>query len=318
MQLRSQIFNPVMKQIYCLSAIVWLLLLSACGGDSSASPQMSEGSFALTVPVAQVAARTADFVFVDVQVNGVPAVFILDTGADAFVVSPGLVERAGLRVIGDTRIVTIAGASSTSLSRIDDFRFANVIGSEIDAAVIDLVGIDGIIGAPLFRSVVVSLDYGNGLLELADPLAVDMAQVARTIGGQLISAQNFVLEGVTVNGQTVGPMRIDTGNSGGIRISTSRAGALLNSTPELLSVNSNASNGSVSGTAFIADQVSLDTFTLDDQFVVVQDAPLEVGLLGSLVLQQFYVVFDLSRGQVVLRQDRTLRYGLAQPTGQAT
>jgi predicted aspartyl protease len=316
MQLRLQNPNPVIRPLYCLSAIVWLLLLSACGGDGSSSPQMSDGNFALTAPVAQVAARTDDFIFVDVQVNGVPAVFILDTGADAFVVSPGLVERAGLKVTGETRIVTIAGASPASLSRIDDFRFANVVGSEIDAAVIDLVGIDGIIGAPFFRAVVISLDYGSGLLEVADPATVDLAQVAETIGGQLVSAQNFVLEGMTVNDQTIGPMRIDTGNSGGIRISTSRAGVLLNSMPELLSVSSNASNGSVSGTACIADQVSLDTFLLADQFVVVQDAPLEVGLLGSLVLRQFYVVFDLSRGQVILRQDRTLRYGLAE-SGQA-
>ena len=101
-----------------------------------------------------------------------------------------------------------------------------------------------------------------------------------------------------------------------MRISGRAAETLLADAQQFLVVSSSTSNGSVSGFAFIADEVSWSGYSLMHQFVVVQDEPLAVGLIGGLVLQQFYLVFDLSRGQILLRQDREMRYQLSEPATQ--
>jgi predicted aspartyl protease len=257
-----------------------------------------------------VLARISDFLFVEVSVNGVSGTFILDTGADAFVVSGEFAERAGLPVVSNAQVVTIAGSSFVDVVRIAEFRFANTIGVDIDAAVLDLQGIDGIVGLPFFNAVVISIDYAAQELVISDPATYSLAEAVDAIGGTIYPANNLVLENVVIDGVSIGPLRVDTGSSGGIRLSQERGGSFVAAADNTLAVVSSASNGQVPGTAIIVDEVSIDPFLLDNQFMVVQQAPLDVGLMGGLVLRQFFVIFDAGRGQMLLRQDRAIEYAL--------
>lgn len=302
--------------IWIRSFVIFILLGAAsCGGGGSDSQsQISRsGEFSFSSPVSQVASRIDDFIFVDVMVNNSPAVFILDTGADAFVVTTELAARLGLVEIGATQIVTIAGTSDAPLYRIDDFQFGSVVGRRIDAAALDLSGFDGIVGVPFFREVLVGVDYGSGVIELADPDFLSIEQAALENGATVLSAKRFELDGVFIEGLDVGRVRIDTGSSGGLRVSGMRAAPVLSEKDKTLRVISTASNGRVPGTAFIADDLTFGRFSLPEQLVVAQDGGLEVGLMGSLVLRQFYWIFDYRSSRIAMRQDRDLRYGLREP-----
>lgn len=299
---------------FCLKlSTISLLLLSACGGSggSSTGGLPSRGSFTLSSPEAEAFARVSEFLFVDVQINGATANFLLDTGADAFVVSEEFAERANLEVVSIAEVTTIAGTSTVDVARIREFSFANVVGVDIDAAVLPLSNIDGIVGIPFFEAVVMSLDYGTGRLVIRDPATFSLEENVSEFGGELFQVgSNFILDSVSVNGVPLGPLRVDTGSSGGIRVDVARGGGLLAQANQTLPVQSSAANGQVPGTAFIVDEFSTGPFFLRNQFMIVQDPPLEIGLLGSLVLRQFFIVFDAGRGTMMLRQDRGFEYAL--------
>ncbi len=290
-----------------------LLFLSACGGSggNSVAGLPSRGSFTLTSAEAEAFARVAEFLFVEVQINGAPANFLLDTGADAFVVGEEFVARAGLELVSRAEVTTIAGTSTVDVARINEFAFANVLGVDIDAAVLPLTNIDGIIGLPFFEAIVMSLDYSSGRMVIRDPATFSLAENVDQFGGELLEVgPRLVLDSLVVDGVSVGPLRVDTGSSGGIRVDMSRGQTLLAQANDTLPVQSSATNGQVPGTAFIVSDVASDTFFLRNQFMIVQSEPLEVGLLGSLVLRQFFIVFDAGRGTMLLRQDRAFEYAL--------
>ena len=146
-----------LRAVLCRTQLLLLfavLYLSACGGGGGggSSFSFSPGNFSLTSERARVPAQVGEFITVDVGVNGVQARFILDTGADSFVVSNELATQAGLTEVGTATLATIAGVSQVPIFRIRDFRMANVIGSEIDAVVVPLDGFDGIVGLPFPRA----------------------------------------------------------------------------------------------------------------------------------------------------------------------
>ena len=297
-----------------LSLVLLLLfpLAAACGGGgSSGGGSVRHGDFTLTSESAELRADMRELIYVPVLVNSVPATFILDTGADAFVVSRDFAARAGLPQNGTAQISTIAGAMETPLRVIEDFKVGNVVGSGIEAAEVELQGFDGIIGVPLFEQAVVSVDYEAGIIKLSDPATFNVDAEAASINGTVLSAPGFVLDQVSINGQGVGPVRIDTGSGGGMRLSPAVGQPLLAAAPQTLPVLSDAPNGQVSGTAFIADQTAFGPFRLEDQFIVVQSNELSPGLMGSQILQQFYLIFDWRSGKVVFRQVRSVRYALA-------
>ncbi|MCB0323139.1 MAG: retropepsin-like domain-containing protein [Bdellovibrionales bacterium] len=292
-------------------ALLAIICAGCSGGGGSSASIASDGNFTLTSSEAVVESTIDDFIFVDVEVNGAPARFILDTGADAFVVSRALQRRLGLEQVDTATITTIVGSSTVDVARIDEFRLGNVVGVDIDAAELDLgPGIDGIVGVPFFRATIVEIDYQTGLLTIRDPATFRLSEQAPSIGGSLLSAENFVLTNVSVDGQNVGAVRIDTGSSGGLRLASQAGASFVAQADETISVLSQASNGSIPGTAFVVDSLMLGDIQLEEQFVVVQDSPLEVGLLGGLVLRQFLVVLDLGSNQVLLRQDRAIEYAL--------
>jgi len=297
----------------CLSfSTISLLSLSACGGGGGTVGGLSSrGSFTLTSAEAEAFARVAEFLFVDAVVNGVPARFILDTGADAFVISEEFAARAELEIVSQAQVTTIAGSSTVDVARISEFSFANVVGVDIDAAVLPLTNLDGIIGLPFFEAVVLSVDYSSGRLVIRDPATFSLEENQSMFGGELFRVgSSLVLDGVIVDGVDIGSLRIDTGSSGGIRVDAARGQTLLDQASDILPVLSSATNGQVPGTAFIVSEFSRDPFFLENQFMIVQSAPLDIGLLGSLVLRQFFIVFDASRGTMVLRQERAFEYAL--------
>jgi predicted aspartyl protease len=302
--------HSLLTKLPLAALILFIALFQAgCRSDSGVLPQYS-GQFSFLKSSAVVEASIDNFIVVDVLVNGEAGRFIIDTGADVFVVSPSFAERAGLEPRGSAFISTVVGVSQTELRRIADFRFANVVGQNIEAVVLELSDFDGAIGLPLFRNALVSIDYQQQTIAVGNPSELQLDFAGNEEKSQIFDLNDFVIEGLTVNGKTVGPLRIDSGSSGGIHVSGDKLEGILEGVETTKATTFTAANGSLPGTAFIAEEVEFGKFSLQDQFVVYQDTPIETGLLGNLVLQQYTIGFDYSRSQVFFFRERKIRYGL--------
>ncbi|MCC6221606.1 MAG: aspartyl protease family protein [Deltaproteobacteria bacterium] len=296
-----------------------LLGFGGCNSSGESSGGINTGDFVVTSPYAEVAAKMDKFVEVSVTVNGVPGNFILDTGADSFLVSPEFAVEAGLDDSGTVNIVTIAGISETEVRRIEHFQFGSIEGYDIDAAVVDLAGFDGAIGKPLLEHALVSIDFVNEVISLGDPSISRLSTMGSNF--QLLSANNLELPEIAINSQILRDVRLDTGNAGGVILSDPEVGQELLADAELsVATTVTATNGSLDGTAMIADTLSIGSAKLEDQFVVVVDLPDQnsdvaaksnTSLLGNLVLKQFVVGIDMSRGELLLVHVRSLSYGLS-------
>jgi aspartyl protease family protein len=86
------------------------------------------------------------------EVNGVPARFLVDTGATLTAVSAETAERAGLaprRAGIPIRMQTANGMVAAQLTEIDDLRFGNVAAHGIDAIIAPGLGPTNVIGMNL-------------------------------------------------------------------------------------------------------------------------------------------------------------------------
>lgn len=303
-----------MSEISKFAFHLFLLTLIACGGGGDAtnapSTPLEKGSFVLTSSVAEVQFDYDELIYLTAEIHGIQGRFILDSGADVFVITPELANRAGLEVVGSTAIHTIAGVSRVPVRRISNFSFSNVVGVDIDAAEVSLNGIDGIIGLPFFEAVVLETDLLGERLRIHDPATTSLESLQSVLGGAILPAPGFVVDMVKVDGVDVGRMRIDTGTGGGIRLSTAQKSELIDGQTETAPVVSAAANGQVGGTALIAPRVEVFDLAFHDQFVVLQDRPLDVGLIGTQILEQLYFVSDMATGRILVRRDRDRRYAL--------
>ncbi|MCB0358946.1 MAG: retropepsin-like domain-containing protein, partial [Bdellovibrionales bacterium] len=262
-------------------------------------------------PFATTEAQIDKFVVVSVEINGIPGRFIIDSGADAFIVSRRFANAAGLPEMGSTTIDTVVGRSVVPVRRIDDFRFANIHGTGIDAVVVDIGSFDGAIGVPLFRDAILQIDYLRRLVNVADASQFILEPQPEIPESALVAAPQFVLDSVVVDGIEVGPVRIDSGSSGGLHVGKNRGASVLATSVLSAPASFSATNGSLVGTAVIASQLQFASFALSDQFVLVQEPPLEEGLLGNLVLKQFRVGFDFTREQVLFELQDPVQYEIA-------
>ena len=292
-----------------------MLFFSACGDSSSdrriiSRAGLEKGAFEFTSDFAELKVDFDRFLFVDVEVEGVAARFIIDTGADVFAVSRQFAELLALEARGKTLISTIVGVSEVDVVEISEFKLGNVRAESFDAAVVELSGFDGIVGLPFFESALVAIDFQSERLEIADPRVYALEDFISTGDERILSAPGFQLSGLGLNGIVLPALRLDTGSSGGIHLSRAQSGSFFEGVTEVVTTTFAASNGVLRGLGAIAETLSIADFVLRDQFVLVQEEELEFGLLGNLVLQQFTVVFDLSNGEVLLRRERDLSFEL--------
>ncbi len=102
------------------------------------------------------------------ELNGVPANFLVDTGATLTAVSQGLADQAGLeprRGGLPIQIGTANGPVSAQLSSIDELRFGNVVSRGLDVVIAPSMGETNVVGMNLL-SRLASWRVENGVMIL--------------------------------------------------------------------------------------------------------------------------------------------------------
>lgn len=142
----------------------------------------SRSAFAFRGPVRSTGPIVFDFhnnnrIYIPARVNGVETVVLLDSGAEATVLDQRFAERAGVRTGGRVHAVGTGGRQDAALFEGLDIEIGALVLNDITGAVIDLSGVERLLGRPLpvvlgkevFNELVVDIDFAARTIAFHDP-----------------------------------------------------------------------------------------------------------------------------------------------------
>ena len=170
----------------------WLLplLLSACAAHRPAAPGLPVGPRKATVPLYRPGPE-APKIYVEADLgDGVPRVFMVDTGAVVSVLTQGVADELGLRSVEQPgRLVGLGGAVrwvQATVPTLDvgpmalqDVRFAVGVQGVPDRA--GLVPVAGILGNNVWGHFELAIDYPANTLTLHQPGVMEMPETSRPL-----------------------------------------------------------------------------------------------------------------------------------------
>jgi hypothetical protein len=288
-----------------LVAATGLLLGPGCTGIRSSISR--PGFTKLSEPVVVLPAeRHGNLLLIEAKWDrSGPYRFLVDTGSSATLVSPDLARRYGQNTTqpaatpevvigtarGNTRVLP-----STTLRRIElgDARFDDVPALILDCEPLSLalgVKVDGILGFPLFRETVLTLDYPAAQIRLAQPTAAH-ARPGTTI--PFNNERKIPTIPIRVGGAS--PLvLIDSGSDG--PLSLNPVGLALNYTasPRPGGVVSTLTGDEPRTLARLAGNVGIGDLVLERPITQFTNG---FSAIGGGVLQSFVVTFDQGHNEV--------------------
>ncbi len=293
-------------------------------GVPPATVRLPEGTTELEIPF-ELYRR---WMVVPVRIEESPAlVFILDTGAPITVLADidrarslplSIIGQVAVAGVGEGEAPTVPVAGNVSLSigelRISDAVMALGVGKEA------IAGADGIIGRPLFRNLVVEIDWAGRMLRLTDPDTFEYTgagvelPLSELASGHLTTRARI---GVGEGGTREVSLLVDTGAGHALSVEPSALEG-LGQPAHLLSdvVIGWGSNGMARGDIGRLASVDLGGHVLHEVITSFPDAQpwhsigeaLQADLdgnLGSQILQRFRVTFDVPHGRLYLEPNDT-------------
>jgi predicted aspartyl protease len=299
-----------------IAAIVALAATSA----SAAAEAQVEGTVAPTLPEVQVLALQSDNyrrMTVAVQLNGQgPFRFMVDTGAEATVLSHVVADQLQLGRRATATLVGMASTRQVQTALIDEIAFGNHSAYDARAALVDGVnigGADGILGLDSLQDRRVLLDFEKREMhidhatERQSTRGFDIVVRARSRNGQLIIARAEI-DGVRT------AVIVDTGAQGSMgntALQTRLRRARENVSAEMTDIN----GVQTTGTTRVARKLDFGDAQINNLVITFADSPtfaaLELAdepalILGMNELHLFQrvaidfpsrrVLFDLPRG----------------------
>lgn len=299
-----------------------VLLVSLVAPQPAGTPTIhfTSGASARSIPFDLVDGR----IVLRVRVNGgTPVSFILDTGAD--------VDAVGLRYARSSDIATVPwtggfvgiGGHAPEMHLATDeiaFGLPGVEVSDSRAFVMsmsethDCLGespqIDGFLGAPFFRSLVVEIDYASHLLNLYDPSRYVYAGHGRIVPIEMDSMYTYVNVNISEAGRrpVAAKLVVDTG-AGVLSLTKqfARAHGVMPAARTLTAGAECGSAGRSSDPTLVGsiDRLHIGGVTLSRLRTAFYEATPDRtydGLLGSDILRRFKVIFDYSRRRMILER----------------
>lgn len=233
------------------------------------------------------------YVMVMVNERG-PFRFIVDTGTGGqAVVTPEFAEELELYEEGEAHLndPTGQGGQKAPLVAIDSLSFAGVEFEDVKAVVHKLPNADGqcvgMLGFPLFRDTLLTLDYPNRRLT--------MGRGELEQDGERTVFPFRMPDGVPVIALTVGDLRVDAQiDSGGAGLSLPEqiaARLKYSEQPQLFAKGQSLSTRFDIRAGKLVPDVRLGDFTLDQPWVEI-NAAFPLANFGAAALQYFTVTFD--------------------------
>lgn len=289
------------------------LLFTACVSSRREAPRPGRTTFGSPLVILP-AQNLGDCLIVEVKWdrNG-PYRFLIDTNSSVTLVSPDLAKRYALKNEPppfNTPQVHVRSADggtvlldATTLRRIElgEARFDDVPALIYDCAQLSAhfgVKIDGILGFPLFRETLLTLDYPKSRVVL------NPTTPAPQLPGSTIPFNNSSKTPLIPIklGDTTFIALIDSGSTAALSLNPVGLRASFVAGPRPGPVVSTLSGDHPSLVGRLADTLTIGDYALPQPTVDVTD---ELSSIGGEVLRNFTVTFDQERGQVTFSREAT-------------
>ncbi len=242
-----------------------------------------------------------------------PYNFVVDTGANVTLVSPAFAGRYGTtpaptdNVGREVAVKSADGETTvlqvTSLKRIElgDARFEAVPARIYDCTAISLhlgLRIDGLLGFPLFRETLLTLDYPHLRVLLASPKSASALQPGSTLPFNNESKTPFIP--LRVGDRTFLAL-IDSGSDATLNLNPLGLGVSFVAPPRPGAIRATLTGDQPETVGRLAQTIMLGDYPLTQPVVDVID---EFSSIGGSVLKHFVVTFDQERSQVTFYRDK--------------
>jgi len=261
-----------------------------------------------------------NLIFVEVYVNDSKKLsFSLDTGLETSILDSGQAEAAGLKLVDKSNVtvpggtIELAFANDVSL-KLSDIELSNQRMQTLPLTIFAPVlgrPIHGILGHDLFKRFVVEVDYARQVINLCEPNDYQYSGSGEIIPVTIENDEPFLQAKIIQPERTPieAKLKIDTGSADALGLNGSfvQNVQLVNSTQKVLPQPGVALGGITEnyvarigglqiGNIFIKTPVagySKDLTRAGD-----------AGTIGGGIFHRFKVIFDYSRGQMILEKNK--------------
>ncbi|MDQ5977533.1 MAG: hypothetical protein QG602_505 [Verrucomicrobiota bacterium] len=303
--------GPQLARLFCLLAAV-LCLLSATGCISRGD-RAPASTRVVPQPVRVPARILSNFFLVEAkQDDGKTYRFMIDTGSSVTLVSPALgdalkqKERRG----APPRTLPVRGANGREVTlpaiMLRHFQLGDAHFERVPAIVYDFsdlsahlgVTIDGVVGFPLFRDTLLTLDYPAAQLEIAPHpvIAPTVVNNARTTVLTYNRDQTTPLVPVQMGNESFFAL-LDTGSDLGLSLNPAGLNPRFSSGPRVGMIVSSLHGDNRQLVGRLQQNITLGNLLVQQPVVDLTD---QLSSLGGELLRKFRITFDQQRHLVTL------------------
>lgn len=303
-----------LAQIVCLlSAAVWLLAVTGCVSRNTRAPAATH---VVPQPVRVPARILSNFFLVEARQDDDKTYrFMIDTGSSVTLVSPALGDALKRKERKGTppRTLPVRGANGRQIElpaillrhlQIGDAHFERVPAIVYDFSDLSAhlgVTIDGVIGFPLFRDTLLTLDYPAGQLEIApNPVVAPIfTPQPRTSLVSFSREQSTPLIPIQMGNESFFAL-IDTGSDGGLGLNPKGLNPRFIHGPRVGMITSSLHGDNRQLVGRLEQNISFGTQLVHQPVVDLTD---QLSSLGGELLRHYRLTFDQQRHTVTMVRD---------------
>ena len=274
--------------------------------------------------------------YVKMKVNNheQPLNFVFDTGASSTVLDSSIAEKIGVKANGNTRATGASGSASYQVASSNAITFNNLKLENITLILTDLsaisrrsvLNVDGIIGNDILKSFYTSINYEQKQIYLYKSLnEIDELESFKEV--------DFVFKGTPIpkveikmvlkNGEShTGMAYVDTGARLNFLMNTpfvekhrikSKIGKSITNKAQTLTTSTTFVRGTVNKLQMAGFNFGEMPVSLAYAKSGVSSGKQYMGILGSVVLRRFHMIFDYQHKKMYLKPNRFYKEGFIFP-----
>jgi hypothetical protein len=240
--------------------------------------------------------------------------FLIDTGASMTLITPALAQRYGTPVrpltpngTTDVTVRSAEGDTTTlqqvSLRRLElgEASFENIPALVYDCSSLSVhlgIHIDGILGFPLFRETVLTLDYPHRRILLTRPSSAGALQPGTVV--PFNNDQRTPIIPLQLQGSTFYAL-IDTGSDSSLRLNPVGFGLVYEQEPRPGAIVSTLTGDTQQKVARLAQNITIGDQVLEKPIIELTD---ELSAIGGAVLRNFILTFDQEHNRVTFYREQ--------------